>query len=301
VAASRYSRERIVVGALGAAASLLALLLLLVPCNLSPAFGQQIGLTGKYALSGHFATTTTGQSFLFQDNFESDDTDLVPTWDYRNSTNVTLNTNPTYSHGGSNSGQFYYFIASGGDASQDANRWASKVVTGQADLHLRGYLYLKTPEGDNTSTGTQRKLIWLSDSTDATDNMGNYQVVLDGWATAGTPNYTSLSWLSQGTGGGCGLTSAQHWDIASLNYDTWYSVEFEAILNTPSVANGYAKLWINGSLVYTSSATDQLRGTCSGNLSFADIGVQVNRTDSTLVDEYRYWDDVAISASYIGP
>ena len=258
------------------------------------AWGQQISISGQYSLTGK--SESAKQAILYQTNFESDDPDLTPTWDAGNA-NATLNTNMTYVHAGTKSGQYHYLV----DGPNDTNVWTSKIVAGQTDIYTRAYLYLKTPEGDNTSTNSQRKLVWLSDSTSATNNLGNYQVILTGWATAGTPNYTALAWVSQGTGGGCGLTSTVNWNLANLNYDTWYSVEFQAHLNTPSTSDGYVKLWINGSLVYTSSNTDQLRGTCSGTLSFFGLGEQLNVTQTARGHEYRYWDDVVVSMSYIGP
>jgi hypothetical protein len=145
----------------------------------------------------------------------------------------------------------------------------------------------------------QRKLIWLSDSTSAGSNLGNFDDVLNSYSgSAGSPtNNVHLSWFSQGVAG-CNITGNTTYGLATLNYNTWYTLEFQVTLNTPSVSDGAIHLWVNGSNVYTATGLGNLRGACSGNLSLLALGEQANRTDATtVVDEYRYWTNVFINTT----
>jgi len=233
---------------------------------------------------------------LFSDDFETDDTDLVPTWDAHGGAGdaPTLNTNPTYAHGGNNSGRFHYGTSSN-------NAWVSKLLAERTHFFMRGYVYFKTPEGGEAGTGAQRKLIWVGDENTPTSNGRDWDIILDTWeSNAGPPSTLRLSWLSQG--GACHGSSPQDYmgSVYDINWDTWYSLEIEAQLNTPVVDpgpyDGIFRVWLNGTLRW--ERTDaKINGNCTTPFTFYSIG----RAAEGVVDEYRYWDDVKISASQIGP
>jgi len=85
-----------------------------------------------------------------------------------------------------------------------------------------------------------------------------------------------------------------------MAYDTWYAIEYHIKLNTPGVADGVFEFWVDGTQYLNYTAYNN-RGTCSLGWKRIQIGVQVDRQDFDPIDEERYWDDVVISSSYIGP
>ena len=126
------------------------------------------------------------------------------------------------------------------------------------------------------------------------------------YTIASVPSTTSLV-LTTSAGTQTGVAFSKQWqpwvayDVANLNYDTWYSVESEIQLNTPGLTDGVFKLWIDGVLV-RSSSTVQYRGYgCSNKINFWGFGAQTNRYSYNPVDELRYWDDIVINDTYIGP
>ena len=287
-------------------AAVLVLLFFLIPGTRNPAsaFPQQASLTGKYALTGKFSTASSSANILFSDNFESDDTDLVPTWDYSNSSSIDLNTDANYVHGGSKSGRFHYVLAAGDPASQDSNRWVSKVFTSPThdDVHVGGWVYFKTPEVGQDSYAVQRKLMWFCDATGANQNSWTWETVLTTWTGYGGTSYTDRLYptIVQSNAANCG-GSGDTWYLSDyFSWNAWHFIEFEVKLNTPSTHDGTIRLWVDGSLWYENTSAYP-RGTCSSNMTFFSIGRQTNRTHSEAIDEYRYWDDVTIADGYIGP
>lgn len=244
----------------------------------------------------------TGQTIYFSDTFETADTDLVPPWAYRTGVNVTLNTNPSFSHGGSNSGRFYYAIAAGAPAALDSSQWISTIITPALNhWFMRGYFYLATPTIGLDTFAVQRKILWWSDSTNAAISQVNYSNFLVLWtATGGVPSPTTHYLAFGGNAvGGCAGTMPSLWDITTFSWDTWYGLEVEIQLNTLGNSDGILRVWKNGTQVYSNTALN-LRGTC-GDVSFFSVGFQTSRSNSEQIDEYRYWDDVVIASSYIGP
>jgi hypothetical protein len=189
-----------------------------------------------------------------------------------------------------------------GGSSQDMNRNLEKRFSsfgypaGLSHYFVRFYVYYKTPEADAT-TGKiiQRKTarFW----TQLTTNVGEW--LEDAWNYDGgffDPTHTDLTLAAHNASD----VSYQLWGLASLNYDTWYCVEQEALLNTPGVADGTYRLWVDGVLKYQNTAIS-LRGIGINNTISLQIGTQVNRSSYFVVHEKRYFDDVKISTAYIGP
>ena len=104
---------------------------------------------------------------------------------------------------------------------------------------------------------------------------------------------------------GSGGTAWTHYDLATLNRNTWYCLELAVHPNTPGVYNdGWYRLWVNGTEV-NYGTNDHLhvdfRHNQTGNIGQVRVGDQVQRYNYNVLNEYRYWDDIVVSTSYIGP
>jgi len=247
-------------------------------------------------------TTTSSTAPLFQTGFESTD----PTFDGGISAPYTMITSTPPPGRSGNALQTHYTICGATDgtcgaSSQDINRWVSKVISpAQTHVFMRGYVYFKTPEPDATATTyAQRKIMWFSDSTSASNSQVNYANFIVGWSAVGR-NTLSLMLGGNNVAACAAGANATIWDMAFLNWNTWYSIEVEIQLNTPGASDGIFRLWVNGVQAYSNTAYN-FRGTCPDPIGFFSVGRQANRFNYDVIDEYRYWDDVVISNSYIGP
>jgi hypothetical protein len=249
--------------------------------------------------------TTSGTTPLFQTGFEPTD----PTFDTpTNTTTAIVNTNPAYVHSGGSSLQLHYTICgakdgSCGASSQDQNLWLSKVINpGLTHFFTRGYVYFKTPEaGATQGTIMQRKIMWFSDDTSpGGSSHPGPDLILNTWTGANGAPINQLSLTITENASACSGPITNVWDIYRLNWNTWYSIENEIQLNTSGNTDGVWRIWVNGTQVYNGTGLN-LVGTCGNPISFFSVGRQTNRGNYDVVDEYRYWDDVVISQSYIGP
>lgn len=265
----------------------------------SPAWGQQITISGQYTASGK--RETASQVTLYATDFESDDPDLVPSWERATPTYATLNTNPSFAHGGSNSGSFRYAMSAGAPGSADHTVWAGQYFTAGSHVFVRAWVYFKSPADAQKGKGAQRKLICVSDNVPGYDS---WEVILTSYeTTSGPPSTIALAFVSQG--GGCFGSQDVDWmgSVYDMNWDTWYALEIEVQTNTPSASppyDGIVRVWRDG--VLKLERTDfKVNGNCSTQAAYVSMGWQMNRYLGEAVDEYRYWDDVRVSTSYIGP
>jgi hypothetical protein len=77
-------------------------------------------------------------------------------------------------------------------------------------------------------------------------------------------------------------------------------LELEVQLNTVGSSDGAVRFWVNGTQTLNQTGVN-IRGsfpTAAGVISF---GRAANRYNYAVMDEYRYWDDMVISTSYVGP
>lgn len=239
-----------------------------------------------------------GRTTYFQTDFETADASLVPPFNTATA-RASLNTNPAFSRQGNNSGQLHYNV------SVDDNQYVVYYTSTPINhFFARGYVYFKTPEVGLPSHIDQRKLNWFADGTNATGDGQNFTTSVVAWTDLNgsfTPTHMYLSLLGQG--GSCygiAQTTYDETGISEMNWDTWYCIETECKLNTPSVSgpyDGIFRVWLNGVKVFDDPAF-KVNGNCSGGFNYFSFGRQVD--DSDAVDEYRYWDDIIISASQIG-
>lgn len=246
-----------------------------------------------------------GSGTLFQTGFEPAD----PAMDGINAPPDTAITSTPPPGRRGNALQMHYTICGDstnvacGASSQDINRWASKVISpGLTHFFMRGYVYFKSPEpGATTGTIMQRKVMWFSDDTSPGGSRHpGPDLILNTWTGADGLPIKQLSLTVTENASACTGTITNVWDIARLDWDTWYSIENEIQLNSSGVADGVWRIWVNGNKVWDGTGLN-LIGSCGTSISFFSVGRQTDRARYDVVDEYRYWDDVVISQSYIGP
>jgi hypothetical protein len=225
----------------------------------------------------------------FSDDFEG--VTIVPPWYFLWTVpTVTLNTNLAYVHSGSKSLQIYYNIVNPGFL--DQNHHVQQKFTPKLDhVFARGYVYFKSPEPGAEINLVQRKLMYFFSDPSPAD----WSIVLNTWWHSPLDGKLWLAINSSRTG----RTQVINWDIATLEWDTWYCLEVEVQANTPGLSDGILRVWVDGVNVYQST-TRELRGDFTDGLEEFQFGDQVSRNGTFVVEEYRYWDDVVIDDEYIG-
>jgi hypothetical protein len=184
-----------------------------------------------------------------------------------------------------------------GGAVQDTNRYFSKNFSssngysnGLDHFFARGYVYIKSPEPGGTKEPVQRKLMWVQDGTGGSN--WSFFIASDS-QNGGIP-------LRFSTNANTYVPAFTWWNLATLNYDQWYCLELEVKLNTPGSADGVVNFWVNGNQVLNKTDVN-LRGSYTTGAGCISFGRQSNRYNYDPIDEYRYWDDIVISTSYVGP
>jgi hypothetical protein len=250
-------------------------------------------------------TTTPSADIVFRTGFEPGD----PAWDYVwTPTDVTITSTPPPGRSG-NALQIHYTICGASDgtcgsSSQDKNRWVSKVISpGLNHIFMRGSVYFKSPENGIQGLGAQRKLIWLGDEASASSSGGTWDIILSSWESSGGVAPSTLRLAVQGQGASCYGSQFVDWmnGVPALNWDTWYDLQIEVQTNTPSATgpyNGIVRVWVNGTQVL--NRTDfKVNGACTTPVSVVSFGRQSNRYNYQTIDEFRFWDNIAVGTSYI--
>lgn len=261
----------------------------------------QVTLTGNATISGN--TTAQAQTILFSWDAETGD---FSQWDSTQSGGCgagTLAANTVLPHAGSYSAELHFIIPGDQCAShQDQNIYMAKTIVDRTHFFLRGYVYLKTPEPGGTQNAIARKLYYLQDKP----SPDNWSFILGVTGNNGT-NWMTIA-VQNGPIGG---TSTTYYPQGVINYDTWYSIELEIQNSTVTSPpwNGVVRIWVNGtqweiqdggSNPLPDDEYDLNRGQ-NYPLEWFQIGQQADRDNFLPVDEYRYWDDIKIALSYIGP
>jgi hypothetical protein len=97
--------------------------------------------------------------------------------------------------------------------------------------------------------------------------------------------------------GGSGFLSPT---LATLEYDRWYALELEIQNNTPNVADGIARVWLDGVLLFERKDMF-LNGNSEFKILKFNVGEQAQRSNFERMNEFRYWDNIAFADAYIGP
>jgi Putative Ig domain len=211
-------------------------------------------------------------------------------------TDVTINTDPTYVHSGKASMRMHYKIcATCGAAHQDQNLYVAfqpgnwdGYPDGVSTVYIRAFVYFKHPEVGAAVDNIQRKIFYLQDQ----QSPANWSVVLDSFSSNGEMPL-AVAYHDGGTG-------AQQLPFLgySLKYDTWYQLQFGVVANTPGLKDGSLTVWVNGAQIWQQTGIS-IRGNFTSNINWMMIGQQSDRTNNDPVDEYRYLDDVVIDPQYI--
>ena len=136
--------------------------------------------------------------------------------------------------------------------------------------------------------------------------------------TSSAGNYISINYTSLVDGiqladgaqseivNGSFTDSEIYMDPPYLNFNQWYEIQVEAVLNTPGVANGYFKVWINGQYRpdLSRSGIEWRNASNDQGWQFVEVGRQLdagNAGDSRIAweNEYRFWDAVALANAYL--
>jgi hypothetical protein len=136
--------------------------------------------------------------------------------------------------------------------------------------------------------------------------------------TSSAGNYISINYTSLVDGiqladgaqseivNGSFTDSEIYMDPPYLNFNQWYEIQVEAVLNTPGIANGYFKVWINGQYRPDLSRSGvEWRNTSNDQgWQYVEVGRQLdagNAGNSRIAweNEYRFWDAVALANAYL--
>ena len=200
---------------------------------------------------------------------------------------VTINTDPAFVRTGANSAKIHYVVGSGQPLHADSNRWFRKDLDGATHVTFTGWVYFGTP----LNTAIQRKLLYFKDS-----EYVKFGISATGWAIIISSHSFDMVLALAAPRDGV-FNSADPtviWNLFKMQPNQWYKLAIEINANTPGAKDGFIKVWVNDGLVLDKQSMN-IRGNSTFGLDRVEVGRQVDRTDGILVDEYRYWDDIAIT------
>jgi hypothetical protein len=90
----------------------------------------------------------------------------------------------------------------------------------------------------------------------------------------------------------------------SIQFNTKHSIEVQITVNsTTAIADGIIRVWVDGVLTFEKLDAYPMRTTARGNFKVFCFGdqCQASLAADIAFDEYRYWDNLAISTQRIGP
>jgi hypothetical protein len=90
----------------------------------------------------------------------------------------------------------------------------------------------------------------------------------------------------------------------SIQFNTKHSIEVQITVNSSiSLADGIVRVWVDGAMTYEKTDAYPMRTLTKGNFKVFCFGDQCQASLSADIafDEYRYWDNLAISTARIGP
>ena len=206
-----------------------------------------------------------------------------------------------------------------GAAHQGMGRYLTKNFTsangfpnGLDHFFLRGYFRIHINLGGTPIIGVGRKLFYWFDS------------LADTWHGIVAANISSYTFgfgsdlggqnIEFGTGtlrNNVPCPTSLIGTCSSVIYnwvpDAWYYLELELQANTPGAFDGLFNVWIQKvgvdpiPIKMLSGTGVSFRGSQTTGMGLIRIGEQADRQNWQVVDELRYWDDIKISTSYIGP
>jgi hypothetical protein len=130
---------------------------------------------------------------------------------------------------------------------------------------------------------------------------------------------SSSTWSLTSIDAGNGLCTGTPWYQPALSgatcvtpgyqitLDAWYYVEIEIDNNSVGLSDGTIKVWaqkvgVDPSPILIISITNaSINGPYTNGVRRVEVGVQTDRMGYNAIDEERYWDDLVISDTYVGP
>lgn len=87
-------------------------------------------------------------------------------------------------------------------------------------------------------------------------------------------------------------------NLGSITRGMWHLLEVETKLNTPGLADGDFRLWLDGAVMF--ERRNIVLRASARPLSSVEFGRQADRVARAVIDEDRYWDNIVISRTRIG-
>jgi hypothetical protein len=165
---------------------------------------------------------------------------------------------------------------------------------GLDNVFVSGHVKFQLLPGGTAQSNLQRKLFYLKGGL--APNQDYYWAVV--LATQRDTNQIT-AFFDGGPSNPCGNQgSTAFYNLGQWNFDTWYWYQVQVKANTPGASDGELRVWIDGNKVLEKTGLN-MRGTCTIGLSRFAIGFQADRYNYDFVNENRFWDNIAISTSYI--
>ena len=180
----------------------------------------------------------------------------------------------------------YHFVRTNTSSAPDVDR-ALRVTRGVhwgESVFIRGHVMIPTPQSG--MGGAMRKLIYVQTSQPSS----SFGVI----RANGQTLYAEFS----GTN-----TTARVATIGAFPFDAKHSIEVQITVNSAAgVPDGVLRVWLNGALMVDLGDVNWIKAAdASMNFSRFLFGQQTQNTTTSLFDEYRYWDNLAVSTKRIGP
>jgi hypothetical protein len=187
--------------------------------------------------------------------------------------------------------RLYYSAKAGTDRAIQSK--ATPSIGFRGEFYLAGWVYMPRP--NSATLSGQRKIFYPQ-------NSGNDpHALLSSWGVRDASGvwYQRPQLFTRTAEGKSRILNA-----GRIDFDTWTHVELQVSLNSAvDAADGVLRLWIKGEA--GSEMTDAVvyndpSKTAPWNRYF--IGNQAQNADGTAtgIDEYRYWDNCAVSTQRIG-
>ena len=186
-------------------------------------------------------------------------------------------------------------FSSGGFFEKDFNS-GNGFPGGLSEFYIRGFVYHHVNPGGMTTGDAGRKLNYLK--SDATFGTTGWAVVVTSFADGAGLRIAFVTEIAPAVQVG-GWPGQVYQSAANMQFDTWHCVELYVRANTPGLANGNFKLWLDDVLVKQGFDVIDMRGTSTDGIQIFEIGRQASRLAGgpPVIDEARYWDSVVISRS----
>ena len=166
----------------------------------------------------------------------------------------------------------------------DRNVLYKKGIHWSQTVFMRGHVLIPTPQSG--MTGAMRKLMYVMTAAPSK----SFCVI----RANGSTLYAEFS----------GTTSTSRVaTIGAFPFGVKHSIEVQITVNSAAgVPNGTLRVWLNGVLATDLHDVNWIKAPdAATNFNTFKFGQQTQNTTTSLFDEVRYWDNIALSTTRIGP